>query len=159
MTGTTLLSYNQSNKRNEEAIMQSIPQPLVRANQWFLVISVFCSWIFGQAWILSVPLLVGISGLLFNYNPVMVIGRHFLKKPLSSYIPEDKAQQQFNQIIAVTCLAIGYVASFFQWTIVMYIATGMVFLAAAIALMGFCVGCFIRFRWSQYQYRRKQVGK
>jgi hypothetical protein len=32
----------------------------------------------------------------------------------------------------------------------------MVLLAAAVALSGFCVGCFIRFQWQQYQHKKRK---
>ncbi|WP_338448266.1 DUF4395 family protein [Niallia oryzisoli] len=37
-----------------------------------------------------------------------------------------------------------------------YIFTIMVATAAFIAILGFCIGCFILYQWKQYQYRRAQ---
>nr|WP_235714622.1 DUF4395 family protein [Neobacillus dielmonensis] len=59
-------------------------------------------------WILLIPFIAGIIGLLFGFNPVMQIAKLFLKKDPKSYIPEDWEQQQFNQKIAVSCLCIGF---------------------------------------------------
>jgi hypothetical protein len=132
----------------------SIPRPLVRANQWFIVISVVATWVTGFYWLLLLPLLAGLMGLLFDFNPVMRIARLFLRKPLSEYIPEDRDQQQFNQIIAVICLALGLVGYVAHWLVVAYIFTAMVALAAFIAILGFCIGCFIRYQWLQYRHRR-----
>jgi hypothetical protein len=135
-------------------ISPSIPRPLVRANQWFIVISVVATWVTGFYWLLLLPLLAGLMGLLFDFNPVMRIARLFLRKPLSEYIPEDRDQQQFNQIIAVICLALGMVGYVAHWLVVAYIFTAMVALAAFIAILGFCIGCFIRYQWLQYRHRR-----
>jgi hypothetical protein len=138
--------------------VRTIPRPLVRTNQWFIVLSVISSWISGQEWILAIPLLAGLLGLVFNYNPVMRLAKLFLRKSPSSYIPEEHSQQQFNQVIAVVCLALGLASFLIGWTIAEYVFTIMVALAAFVAILGFCIGCFIRFQWQQYRYRKSKSG-
>ncbi|QOR67333.1 DUF4395 domain-containing protein [Cytobacillus suaedae] len=135
-------------------VIRSIPRPLVRANQWFIVLSVILTWITGQEWILALPLLFGLSGLLFNINPIITIGKLFLRKDLSEYIPEDYAQQQFNQVISVVCLALGLVGYLTGYVLLATIFTTMVALAAFIAIVGFCVGCFIRYQWLQFLHKK-----
>lgn len=134
--------------------MKTIPKPLVLTNQWFIVLSVAATWISGLGWILLIPLIAGIMGLLFKFNPVMKTAKLFLKKPMSEYIPEDFDQQQFNQAIAVICLSLGFIGYVLNWMIFAYIFTAMVALAAFIAILGFCIGCFIRFQWQQYRHRK-----
>jgi hypothetical protein len=135
--------------------IRSIPRPLVKANQWFIVLSVVLTWITGQEWILALPLLAGLSGLFFNMNPIMALGKYFLRKNVSDYIPEDYAQQQFNQVISVVCLAVGLIGYATGYIILATIFTVMVALAAFIAILGFCVGCFIRYQWLQYRHKRR----
>ncbi|UOE55702.1 DUF4395 domain-containing protein [Bacillus sp. CMF12] len=132
----------------------SIPRPLVRTNQWSIVLSVLASWLTGEAWILAIPLLAGIMGLLFGYNPIMRTAKHFLRKKPADYIPEDWEQQQFNQVIAVACLALGQISFLLGWTAAGYVFTAMVALSAFVAILGFCIGCFIRFQLNQYKYRK-----
>ncbi|MHB1681379.1 MAG: hypothetical protein ACYCYO_00935 [Bacilli bacterium] len=49
----------------------TIPYPLIRTNQWFIIISVALAWTTGAyAWLLP-PLMAGLCGLLFGVNPVM----------------------------------------------------------------------------------------
>lgn len=134
----------------------SIPRPLVRTNQWFIFLSVVATWVSGQAWILLLPLVAGLLGMFFDYNPVMKVAKRFLKKNPSAYIPEDKDQQQFNQLIAVSLLALGFVGYTLNWYAVALTATIMVATASFVAILGFCVGCFIRFRWQQYRYHKAQ---
>jgi predicted MFS family arabinose efflux permease len=135
--------------------VRSIPRPLVRTNQWFIVISVAASWLTGQEWILAIPLIAGLMGLLFGFNPVMRAARTFLKKTPSAYIPEEWNQQQFNQVIAVVCLAGGLLSYSFGFTILGHVFTIMVALAAFIAILGFCIGCFIRFQLIRFRAKRK----
>ncbi|PEZ79777.1 DUF4395 domain-containing protein [Bacillus sp. AFS017274] len=134
--------------------IRSIPRPLVRTNQWVILLSVATALLTGQIWILVIPLTAGLLGLLFNFNPVMRLAKLFLKKKPSDYIPEDHSQQQFNQVIAVVCLGLGLISFLLGWTVSGYIFTVMVGLASFIAILGFCIGCFILYQWKQYSYRR-----
>jgi uncharacterized membrane protein YhdT len=140
-------------------VIRSVPRPLVRSNQWFIIICVIITWATGQEWLLVLPLVTGLLGLLFNFNPVMRFAKLFLKRNPSEYIPEDYAQQQFNQIIAVVSLAIALVSYLIGWIVIAYIFSSLVALAAFIAILGFCIGCFIRYQWIQYRHKRisKQV--
>jgi len=137
-------------------IPRSIPRPLVKTNQSVIVISVLLTWLTQSEWILLIPFIAGLSGILFGYNPIMQLAKKFLKKPMKSYIPEDWEQQQFNQKIAVVCLGAGFVSFLLGWNTAGYVFTIMVATAAFIAILGFCIGCFILYQWKQYQYRRAQ---
>lgn len=137
-------------------IPRSIPRPLVKTNQAVIVISVLLTWLTHNEWILLIPFLAGLSGILFGYNPIMQFAKRFLKKPMKSYIPEDWEQQQFNQKIAVFCLGAGFLSFLLGWNVAGYVFTIMVATAAFIAILGFCIGCFILFQWKQFQYRRAQ---
>ncbi|MDR7240057.1 DUF4395 domain-containing protein [Neobacillus drentensis] len=132
----------------------SIPQPLVRTNQSIIVLSVVLTWVSGQEWFLFIPFITGLMGIIFGYNPIMEIRKQFLRKDPKSYIPEDWEQQQFNQKLAVSCLGIGILSFILGWNTVGYIFTALVAVAAFVAILGFCIGCFIHFQWKQYIYRR-----
>ena len=132
----------------------SLPKPLVQLNQWFIVTTVALSWLSQIEFFLLLPFLVGMSALLFKYNPVMQAGKLFLKKEPSAYPPEDAEQQRFNNIIAVSCLGGSIISSLAGWNTGVYLFSGMVFVAASVALAGFCIGCFIRFQWKRFQYKR-----
>jgi membrane associated rhomboid family serine protease len=134
--------------------IRSIPRPLVKTNQWVIVLSVLLTWTSGIEWLLLIPLLAGVSGLLFGFNPIMQLAKQFLKKDLKAYIPEDWEQQQFNQKIAVSCLAIGFISFLAGWNTLGYIFTILVAVAAFVAILGFCIGCYIHYQWRQYNYRR-----
>lgn len=134
--------------------VRSIPRPLVHTNQWFIVISVLATWLTGIEYLLLIPLVAGLLGLVFNFNPIMRGASLFLKKDPSQYIPEDWEQQQFNQWIAVACLSIGFIGFITGFSTVGYVFTAMVAAAAGIALLGFCIGCFIRFQLLQLRAKR-----
>lgn len=140
-------------------VIRSIPRPLVKTNQWVIVLSVVFTWLTGLEWLLLIPFISGLLGLLFQFNPIMRVAKLFLKKDIKTYIPEDWEQQQFNQTIAVICLGLGYISFLFNMNTIGYIFTALVGIAASVALLGFCIGCFILFQWKQFQYRRTQQQK
>lgn len=133
---------------------QIIPRPLVRLNQWTILLSVILTWLTGISWILVIPLAANLLGVLVNVNPIIRCGRLFLKKAPSSYIPEDAQQQKFNASIASFCLAGGFITFLLKWQVIGYVFTGMVAIASSIAIAGFCIGCFLHFQLKQWQYRR-----
>ncbi|RFU67457.1 DUF4395 domain-containing protein [Peribacillus saganii] len=130
-----------------------IPKPLVQLNQSFIVLSVIAALVFYKL-ILFLPFAIGVYTLITKTNPIILIGKKFLKKPFSQYVMEDKDQQLFNQWIATVCIGLSLV--FFQlgWNTLAYTFSIMVLLAAGIALMGFCIGCFIRYRYMMWKHRR-----
>lgn len=137
--------------------VRSIPRPLVRTNQWIIFISAVLTIVFAEGWFLIVPLLAGVSGIFFQYNPIMNFAKHFLKKKPADYIPEDWEQQQFNQKIAVFCLAGGFIGFMLGWETMGYVFTAMVATASFVAILGFCIGCFIHYQWRMYQYKRANL--
>ena len=132
----------------------SIPRPLVRVNQWTIFLSVVFTWLTGQYWLLAIPLVANLLGVLTGFNPIMRVAKVFLTKELKSYIPEEIGQQKFNATIACICLAGGLLGFALDIPVIAYSFTIMVALASLIAILGFCVGCFIHFQLKQFQYRR-----
>lgn len=130
-----------------------IPKPLVQLNQWFLVITTLIGLLF-TAYILLIPFIIGLTTLTTKRNPVILIGAKFLKKPKKSYLQEDRSQQLFNQAIATSCLAISLLGFALQLPIVGYIFSVMVIIAAGVALMGYCIGCAIRYRYMMWRHRQ-----
>jgi len=106
-------------------------------------------------WILLLPILAGLSGILFEKNFIILIAKRFLKKKTSEYVLEDKSDLRFNQIIATVLLSASLISSITNHPILAIIFAAFVFLAASIALSGFCIGCWIHFQLRQYKYRRQ----
>ncbi|MFC7370629.1 DUF4395 domain-containing protein [Fictibacillus iocasae] len=138
-------------------ITRTIAKPLIQSNQLFILLSVLAAWLSEQYVILLLPLAAGLLAVLTGYNLVIALFKPFLKKPISSYDQEDYDQQQFNQWIAVSCIGLAFICFFSGWMTAGFIFSGMVVAASTAALAGFCIGCFIRFQWHQYQYRRKNT--
>ncbi|WP_299093980.1 DUF4395 domain-containing protein [uncultured Metabacillus sp.] len=134
----------------------NIPKPLVQTNQAFIVVTVLFSLLFYR-WLLFIPFIIGVLTLITKRNFVIIIGQKFLKKPHSQYVLEDRDQQLFNQWIATVCLGVSLLSFYFGYELLGVIFSIMVALAAGIALMGFCIGCTIRYRYLMWKHRRKKV--
>jgi hypothetical protein len=134
--------------------MKSIPRPLVRFNQSFIALSALLYLISSQVYFLILPIVFGISSLVLNYNPIIEFSKKFLKKPKNEYIQEDVAQQRFNQMLALTMFVLSFISYYLniQWLSVTFAI--MVFLASTIAILGFCIGCFIHYQFNMWKYRR-----
>ncbi|MHA2960070.1 DUF4395 domain-containing protein [Priestia megaterium] len=133
----------------------SIPKPLVQLNQLFIVITVLIA-LLAAKWLLLLPFLVGVVTLATKRNPVIMAGKNLLKKPASSYRMEDRDQQLFNQWIATICMGVAFISFLIGYTLVGYVFSIMVILAAGVALMGYCIGCTIRYRYMMWKYKRKK---
>lgn len=130
-----------------------IPKPLVQTNQAFIFLSVLLALIIHPV-ILLIPFVIGVYTLITKKNPIILIGKRFLKKPAGQYPQEDRDQQIFNQWISTTCIGLSAIFFFANFQVLGYVFSIMVMAASGIALMGFCIGCFIRYRYMMWKYKR-----
>lgn len=132
----------------------TVPMPLVRINNWVTLALLALSWVTQQYWIAALPLLYCGLGALLGWNPVIAIAKRFFHKPPSSYVSEDKAQLRFNQTLCSLMLFIALGSAVIDWTAGFYVFTILPAIANIGALAGFCIGCFIRYRWQQYRHAK-----
>jgi membrane associated rhomboid family serine protease len=134
--------------------VNGIPLPFVRTNQWFLVITVALALLLNQPWILAVSWALGVYSLISGKNPLFFLVRPLLSKSPSAYPMEDPAQQRFNQWISVLCLSLSLLGFLAGWPVVGLLFALMVGVAALTAILGFCIGCFIRYRYLRWRQQR-----
>lgn len=134
----------------------TIPKPLVQANQFTIVLSVIAFALTSNPLWLLIPLLSGLSSLFFGFHPIMALVKRFIRKPLKDFPQEDKTQQRFNQILAVSMLSASFISALLDQVVLSYLFAALVFAAASVALMGFCIGCFIHYQLNQYKFRKSQ---
>ena len=136
-------------------MIKTVARPLVRLNQIFITTSILFALGLNQFWLLWFPMLANLSALLFNYHPIMVIGRRFMPSDLSVYVQEDVADLRFNQTIVVSLLSSAILASLLGYSLITIALSIMVVMACVIALLGFCIGCYIRYHINMWRYRTK----
>ncbi|MBP1950867.1 DUF4395 domain-containing protein [Virgibacillus litoralis] len=134
----------------------TIPKPLVQINQAFIVISALLGIIIQPA-ILLVPFAVGVYTLLTKQNPIILFSKRFLRKPFEKYRQEDKDQQLFNQWIATVCLGLSIIFFYVNLTVLGFVFSLMVLAASGVALMGYCIGCTIRYRYMMWRHKRSNA--
>ena len=121
-----------------------IPLPLVRANQWTLVLTVLAAAVARQPAILLLPWAITIAGLAGGprWQPVFRTARRAFARHLAAAPREDAAMQRFNALMAGTLLTLALAAFFLlRATILTWTCAGAVALAAFVATRGFCIGC------------------
>ncbi len=121
-----------------------IPLPLVRANQWTMVLTVLVAALARQPAILLLPWAITVAGLAGGprWQPVFRIARRAFSARLATAPREDAAAQRFNALLAGTLLTLALAAFFLlPTTIPTWICAGAVATAAFLATRGFCVGC------------------
>ncbi|MFD1040112.1 DUF4395 domain-containing protein [Virgibacillus byunsanensis] len=134
----------------------SIPKPLVQINQTFIILSVLLGLLLHPV-ILLVPFTFGIYTIVTKQNPIIMFSRRFLTKSFHLYKQEDKDQQIFNQWIATICIGLSMIFFYFNMNILGYTFSMMVVAASGIALMGYCIGCTIRYRYMMWRYKRTRT--
>ena len=137
--------------------MKTIAKPLVQHNQIFIVVSIIAAFSLNQVWLLFLPLGANLSALVLKKHPIMMITRRLLKKDLSQYDQEDTEDLRFNQTIVVTLLSASLLSIGLGYTTLGIALALIVLSACVVALLGFCIGCFIRYQHNQWLYRRSQT--
>ncbi|WP_078429953.1 DUF4395 domain-containing protein [Alkalihalobacterium alkalinitrilicum] len=137
--------------------MKDIPKSFVRANQYTMVVLTVLSISFQSVALLALTLLFVLLPLFFGpkANIAFAVAKQ-LNKDASKDETEAAELQRFNQMIAASLLGIAFIlllvtGHWFGWVLV-----GMVSVAATVALLGFCVGCFLYFQFKKLKYDLKK---
>ncbi|MCT8138235.1 DUF4395 domain-containing protein [Anaerobacillus sp. CMMVII] len=138
--------------------MKEIPISYVRTNQVFLVALTGSSIVFQSSWLLVIAFLFVVFPLMFGQkgNLAFQIAKRMFPKP-SSGKTEAAELQKFNQTIAAVLLTIALIVHFLFDSWIAWLFVGMVTVAATIALLGFCVGCFLYFQFKRFKFKVKKV--
>lgn len=82
-----------------------------------------------------------------------IVGKMLFKKRLSGAEVEASGLVRFNSAIAAALYLCAIVAFVLQWWAVGWILAGIVALASAVALCGFCIGCTLYYQFKLNRYR------
>lgn len=88
-----------------------------------------------------------------KYSLIFQVGKRTLSSRLKGAEGEDRRLMRFNNSIAVVLLGLAQVAFALGIPILGWALSLMVAAAAAVALAGFCFGCFLFLRFRLYRYR------
>lgn len=137
-----------------ENCVDGIPMPIVRLNRATLVVGVVIAFLL-QAPIIIAALFVLIAPAAIwgrRASLIFKIGSKLFAKQNAVAEQEDPRLQRFNNSIAALMLGGATIAFLLNaWTIGWILSFGVA-AAALVALLGFCVGCFL-----YYQFRLQRT--
>lgn len=135
--------------------MREIPMPYIKANQAGIVLFTVAALLLQQPWILVALWLIQVIGLWPGKQWNLFV--QMAKPLLNTAAQETQAAelQRFNNILAVSFLTLSLLAFSVGWTIAANLFAGLLIAAAGAALLGYCIGCTMYYRYKQIVARRK----
>lgn len=137
-----------------EKCVDGIPLPIVRLNRVVLVAGVVIAFLLQAPIIIAALFVVIAPAALWGRRASLVykIGSILFAKQNAGAEQEDPRLQRFNNSIAALMLGSATVAFLLNASTIGWILSFGVAAAALVALLGFCVGCFL-----YYQFRLQRT--
>lgn len=132
-----------------------VPMPIVKLNRWVLVLGVVIGIVTQQPLITTLLFCVLLPAVLWGqrWSPIALIGKQLFSRQIPYAEREDRRLMRFNNTIALLLLGAAQLAFLFDLPFAAWGLALMVALAAAVALAGFCVGCFLYYQFKLQRYR------
>lgn len=141
---------------------RGIPLPIVALNRWMLLSGVSLAIILQQPWIIALLFLILLSAVALG--PKGSLPFQVGTRALASRIRdarergdvEDRRLMRFNNSIALVLFGLALLSFGLGYPLAGWLLSAMVAVAAAVALAGFCSGCFLfyHFRLAQFRWGR-----
>ncbi|MFN8534122.1 MAG: DUF4395 family protein [Dehalococcoidia bacterium] len=132
-----------------------IPLPIVRLNRGILLGGVVAGLLLQQPLITTTLLLLLLPGVLFGqrFSPIFRVGSLVLARWIPGAEREARVLMRFNNAIAVGLLGAAQLAFLGGAPMLGWVLAGMVGVAAAVALAGFCFGCVLFYQMKRVRFR------
>ena len=110
---------------------------------------------FQQFWIVTIIFVILLPAVIFGkrYSLIYSLGSILLRSKIESAEYEDASLQRFNNTIALTLLGLSHIFYLFNQLIIAWIFASLVMIASGVALLGFCVGCFLYYQFKIQRYK------
>ncbi len=137
----------------------NIPMPIVNLNRWTLVISILAGLILQWPLVTTALFVILLFAVTFGQRGSLIFqtGKRLIAfgvlKSNGDEEGEDRKLMRFNNSIALTLLGLAQVAFLLGVPVVGWALSLLVVVAASAALMGFCLGCVLFYRFRVYRYR------
>jgi hypothetical protein len=132
-----------------------IPRPVVLLNRWTLVVGVVSALLLQQPLITTALFAILLPAVLFGQRGSLIfqVGIRVFAAQCATAETEDRRVQRFNNSIATILLGLAQISFIFGLSLLGWIFSAMVAIAAGVALAGFCVGCFLYYQFKLQRYR------
>jgi len=138
----------------------NIPMPIVRLNRWTLVIGILAGLVLQWPLVTTALFLILLPAVIFGQRGSLIFktGKRLMALGLlrandKDEDGEDRRLMRFNNSIAVTLLGLAQIAFLLGVPMAGWALSLLVVVAASAALMGFCLGCVLFYRFRIYRYR------
>lgn len=137
------------------AAPEGIPFPIVTFNRWVLVSGILAAFLLRVPAITTVLFLVLLAAVLFGsrYSLIFQVGRRLFASRLNTAEHEDRRLMRFNNTIAALLLGLAQIAFVAGFPAAGWMLVLVVVAAAAVALAGFCFGCFLYYQFRLQKFR------
>ncbi|KRF13267.1 DUF4395 domain-containing protein [Paenibacillus sp. Soil787] len=135
--------------------MKEVPISYVKANQAGIVVFVLLAFAFQWTWLVALLWVIQVLGLVGggNWNLFVAVSKRLLSR--SGTETQAAELTRFNNALAVLFLTLSLASFVIGWSMMGYISTGLLLLAAGAALLGYCIGCTIYYRYKQFIVRQR----
>jgi hypothetical protein len=127
----------------------SIPLPIVRLNRATILLGVILAYVLQAPLITTAVFVVVALAAAFGRRASLIylIGSFLFRGPADPAHDEDPRLMRFNNTLAAIILGAAQIAFAVHAPIVAWAFAGIAALAAAVALAGFCFGCFLFYQF------------
>lgn len=138
-----------------EALCLDIPMPIVKLNRWTLVVFLLLGLALNQPLITTAMLLILLPAVLWGQRASLIhhIGSRLFASQILTAEQEDHRLMRFNNSIACLFLGLAQAAFLAGAPAVGWALSLAVVVAATVALLGFCVGCFLYFQFKLNRFK------
>jgi hypothetical protein len=126
-----------------------IPQPIVRLNRLTILVGVIAGYVLHAPFITTVLFAIVALAAAFGRRASAIywIGTLVLRPSTSRPDGEDPRLMRFNNTLAAIILGAAQLAFVLHAPVAGWVFAGLAALAAAVALAGFCFGCFLFYQF------------
>jgi hypothetical protein len=126
-----------------------IPQPIVRLNRLTILFGILGAYVLHAPLITTAIFAIVALAAIFGRRASVIywIGTIVLRPSTSRPDGEDPRLMRFNNTLAAVILGAAQVAFVLHAPIAGWVFAGLAALAAAVALAGFCFGCFLFYQF------------
>lgn len=132
-----------------------VPMPIVKLNRWMLVLGILGGLLLNQPLVTTALLLVLLPTVLWGQRASLVfhIGSRLFAAQIPTAEREDRRLMRFTNSIACLLLGAAQVAFLTGLPVLGWSLALAVVVAASVALLGFCVGCFLYYQFKLNRFR------
>lgn len=138
---------------------EGIPLPVVTLNRWVLLAGIVAGFVLRQPLFTTALFVLLAPAVAFGRrgSAIFALGRRLLARQCQAARRaghvEDPRLMRFNNSIAASLLGAAQLAFLLRYPGLGWVLAAMVAVAAAVALAGFCLGCYLYYQFRLQRFR------